>query len=182
MKNLQLAASAYEHLAHGLHHGAGSVMLLLFRLVMGVQWIQTGWGKLNNLDGVTAYFESLNIPVAGLNAGLVAGIEFGGGILLILGLGSRLTMIPLAVTMIVALLTAELPAIIGNFPPDTFTTNEPGLGSVIFALFADPTPLLLAPAFHFLLPVLLVLVIGPGHLSVDGLLSWVWKRQHAAEA
>jgi uncharacterized membrane protein YphA (DoxX/SURF4 family) len=46
-------------------------------------------------------------PDARLNAAVVSRLEFTGGILLVLGLGTRLVAAGLASTMVVALLTAD---------------------------------------------------------------------------
>ncbi len=66
-----------------------SPLLLAVRLYWGWQFVQTGWGKLHNLAKITDFFTSLNIPFPALNAHFVSGLEFFGGILLILGLFSR---------------------------------------------------------------------------------------------
>ena len=42
-----------------------SPFLLFVRLYWGIQLMQSGWGKLHNLDKVTEYFTSLNLPMAG---------------------------------------------------------------------------------------------------------------------
>src|SRR6202043_499688 len=64
-----------------------SPMLLAVRFYWGFQFAQTGWGKLHHLEKFTGFFASLNIPFPGVNAHFVSGLEFVGGILLILGLG-----------------------------------------------------------------------------------------------
>ena len=57
--------------------------------------MQTGWGKLSDIHKVIGFFTDLGIPAPTLNAYFVASLEFGGGLLLILGLGSRLVALPL---------------------------------------------------------------------------------------
>ena len=86
---------------------------LIARLVVGVVFTHSGWGKLHNLDQVAQFFASLGIPFAELQAPFVAGVEFGCGLLLLLGLATRLAAIPLIGTMVVALATALLPKITG---------------------------------------------------------------------
>src|SRR5580693_4347490 len=83
-----------------------SPFLLVVRLYWGWQFLQTGWGKLNDIPKVTAFFTNLGIPAPALNAWFVAGLEFGGGALLILGLASRFIAKPLVIDMIVAYATA----------------------------------------------------------------------------
>lgn len=84
----------------------GWLPLLAARLTVGWVFLQTGWGKLHNLEGVTEFFASLGIPAPELQAPLVAGIEFGGGILLLLGLATRFVALPLIGVMLVAIRTA----------------------------------------------------------------------------
>jgi putative oxidoreductase len=79
----------------------------LARLTVGLVFIGTGWGKLHSLPDVTEFFASLHIPAPGFNARLAAGTEFFGGILVLVGLGTRLAALPLAFTMVVAILTAK---------------------------------------------------------------------------
>lgn len=80
--------------------------LLAARVTVGWVFVRSGWGKLHNLEGVTAFFASLGIPAPELQAPLVAGIEFAGGILLLLGLATRWTALPLIGVMLVAIRTA----------------------------------------------------------------------------
>jgi len=80
---------------------------LLARLTVGVVFIGTGWGKLHTLPDVTEFFASLHIPAPGLNARVVACTEFFGGILVLLGLFTRLAALPLAFSMLIAILTAK---------------------------------------------------------------------------
>src|SRR5271156_2884410 len=79
-----------------------SPFLLLVRLYWGFQMMQTGWGKLHNLAKVTGFFTSLGIPLPSVNAPFIAGLELVGGILIMLGLGSRLLALLLAADMLVA--------------------------------------------------------------------------------
>src|SRR5690348_2415855 len=67
-----------------------SPLLLAIRLYWGWQFFQTGKGKLMNLDRTAEFFQSLHIPMPRLNACLAGGTECIGGLLLLLGLGSRL--------------------------------------------------------------------------------------------
>lgn len=82
---------------------------LALRLVIGIAFISTGWSKLHNLEQVTGFFKSLGIPAAELQAPMVATIELAGGLLLLLGLGTRLAAALLIGVMSVALATAIIP-------------------------------------------------------------------------
>jgi putative oxidoreductase len=79
----------------------------LARLTLGVVFIGTGWGKLHTLPQVTEFFASLHIPAPAFQARLAACTEFFGGILVLVGLATRLASLPLAFTMVVAILTAK---------------------------------------------------------------------------
>ena len=81
----------------------GWIPLLAARLTVGWVFLQSGWGKLHNLEGVTEFFASLGIPAPHLQAPFIAGIEFSGGILLLLGLATRFTALPLIGVMLVAI-------------------------------------------------------------------------------
>ncbi len=80
---------------------------LLARITMGLIFVQSGWGKFNHLPKVVEYFSSLGIPAPQLQAPFVTGVELVGGVLLFLGLGTRLISFPLIGTMVVAILTAR---------------------------------------------------------------------------
>jgi putative oxidoreductase len=130
---------------------AKSPLLLAVRLYWGWQFFLAGKGKLMDLPATAEFFKELSIPMPMANAVLAASTECFGGLLLLLGLASRLTAIPLIVTMIVAYLTADFDAVKGIFSdPDTFVAASP---------------------FLFLMASLLVLVFGPGAFSIDHLLA-----------
>jgi|SRR5712692_3519723 len=82
--------------------------LALVRLLLGVVFIISGWGKLHNLDTVTQFFTQLHIPAPGFNAALVAMTELVCGALVLVGLLTRLAVIPLIITMIVAIITVKM--------------------------------------------------------------------------
>ena len=72
-----------------------SAFLLLIRAYWGWQFAQAGWGKLHNIPHVVEFFTNLGIPAPGFNAVLVSSFELVGGILLALGLLSRITALAL---------------------------------------------------------------------------------------
>lgn len=99
---------------HQLHrralHGVQRLQLLaplLARFTVGIAFAETGWGKVHNLERVTQFFAELGIPAPAFQATFVSWVELVGGVLLLLGLATRLAAVPLACTMIVALLTAR---------------------------------------------------------------------------
>jgi putative oxidoreductase len=128
-----------------------SPFLLAVRLYWGWQFAQTGWGKLGDINKVINFFTTLGIPAPALNAWFISGLELVGGILLILGLGSRLIALPLAIDMIVAYVAADREA----------------LGQI----FSDPDKFYAAAPYTFLMASLIILIFGPGRFSVDALLT-----------
>lgn len=127
------------------------VFLLIIRLYWGYQFFIAGKGKLMNLDRTTEFFASLNLPAPKLNALMAGSTECFGGLLLLVGLGSRLISIPLAFTMVVAYLTA----------------HREGLN----ALFSDPSKFFEQPPFLFLFASVIVMVSGAGRLSLDAIIG-----------
>jgi putative oxidoreductase len=75
---------------------------LFARIVVGWVFLWTGWGKLTHLPLVTENFASWGVPAPALLAPFVSGVEFFGGILLLLGLLTRISAGALCVVMIVA--------------------------------------------------------------------------------
>ncbi|HTM18642.1 MAG TPA: DoxX family protein [Terracidiphilus sp.] len=140
-----------------------SPFLLAIRLYWGWQFAQSGWGKLHRLDQVTEFFASLNIPMPHANAVMVSNLEFFGGVLLILGLASRLTGLVLTGNMLVAYVTADREA--------------------LTSVFTDPGKFYAADPYTFLFASLMVLIFGAGFFSLDALFgsraSTVRKRERA---
>lgn len=86
---------------------------LLVRLTLGLVFVVTGWGKLHHLDDVTQFFASLQIPLPHANAVFVSTVELVGGVLLMVGLGTRIAAMFLVGVMTVAIVTAKLPELHG---------------------------------------------------------------------
>ena len=128
-----------------------SPFLLIIRLYWGWQFFLTGKGKLLNLDRTAGFFANLHIPLPKLNAVLAGSTECFGGLLLLLGLGSRIITVPLIFTMIIAYLTADFDKVQNIFKnPDVFVSAAP---------------------FQFLLTAVIVLLFGPGVFSLDAMIA-----------
>ena len=80
---------------------------LLMRLIVGYTFMLAGWGKLTNLAQVTENFVSWGIPFPKLLTPFVSSVECFGGVMLILGLFTRIPAAMLAVVMIVAIKSAK---------------------------------------------------------------------------
>lgn len=119
---------------------------LLTRIAIGWVFAESGWAKLHNLDGITEYFVSLGIPMAQYQAPFVASVELIGGVLLIVGLLTRLASVPLIGTMVVAILTAK--------------REEIAVASDLYGM----------AEFLIIIGLIWLVVFGPGAISIDRLL------------
>lgn len=147
-------ASLYQKLNDFLALLAGwlrSPFLLIIRLYWGWQFFLTGKGKLINLDRTTNYFASLNIPQPKLNAIMAGSTECVFGLLLLAGLGGRITPLPLIGLLTVAYITSEQAA--------------------LHAFFSNPDKFLTADPFLFLFAAVIIFIFGQGKLSLDALFA-----------
>jgi putative oxidoreductase len=78
---------------------------LVLRVILGVTMAWHGYQKFfdTKISGVKGFFEFLEIPIPGVMAVVVAVLELGGGILLILGLATRLVSLLFVVELLVAM-------------------------------------------------------------------------------
>jgi putative oxidoreductase len=104
-----------------------------------------------NLDKTAGFFANLHIPMPHLNAVMAGCTECFGGLLLLLGLGSRVMTVPLIFTMIIAYLTADL--------------------DKVQNIFSNPDAFVSAAEFQFMLTAVIVLIFGPGVFSLDALIA-----------
>src|SRR4029078_13072798 len=80
---------------------------LFARIAVGWVFLGSGWGKLNALPFVTQNFREWGIPFPEIMTPFVSGVEFLGGLLLLLGLFTRVAAVPLVIVMIVAIMSAK---------------------------------------------------------------------------
>jgi len=157
-KIVEISARTYSWFARAVSY-LQSPLLLVVRLYWGWQFFQSGLGKLKDIDKVVDFFTSLGIPHPAFTAHLVGGLECVGGALLFVGLGARLICLPLTINMIVAYATADREALL--------------------SFFSDPTKFYAADPFTFFFASLLILVFGPGKISLDSLISYLRRRRSA---
>jgi putative oxidoreductase len=142
-----------------------SPFLLFIRLYIGYQCIISGWAHLHHIPETAKFFASLHIPFPELNVIVSATTEMFGGALLIVGFASRPISLILTFNFIVAILTVEL----SNYH---FSWNE--LGAQIWK---DQSPILGDTAFPFLATTIIILVFGPGWLSLDGMIRLLNRKK-----
>jgi len=122
---------------------------LFARITVGYVFLLSGWGKLNNLPQVSENFAGWGIPLPHVLAPFVSGVEFFGGLFLLLGLLTRISAGALGVTMIVA------------------------IGSAKWALVDSLETLLGFDEFEYLALFLWLAIAGAGAVSVD---HWLERR------
>ena len=130
---------------------------LLMRIYFGYFWTETGWGKIHNLDAFAQRFVGWGIPYPHLSAALAGYTEWVGGILLMLGLFTRLVSIPLMFNMFVALVSVKMKEVTSI---DDFVEMDEVL--YMFILFW-------------------LIMTGPGRVSVDHLIRRALGLGHSAE-
>lgn len=123
--------------------GGADVGLLIGRAVVGIVFIVHGWQKWSDgIAGTQAGFDAMGVPLPDVTAILQAGLEVGGGALLVLGVLTPLVGALLGVSMLGAAYFAHR---------DAFLVAEGGAEFVL---------VLAAASFVFALA-------GPGRYSVD---------------
>jgi putative oxidoreductase len=138
-----------------------SPFLLVVRVYWGWQLSQTGWGKLHNLPHVTEFFGSLGLPAPVPTAIFVSMVELVGGILLALGFLSRISSLTISIDMIMAYVLADREALL--------------------SFFSDPGKFYNADPYTFLFSALLILIFGPGKISIDTLLERLFTKPRISE-
>jgi putative oxidoreductase len=125
---------------------------LFARITVGWVFLWSGWGKLHNLAQVSENFAGWGIPHPQLLTPFVSGVEFFGGLFLLLGFMTRISAGALGVVMIVAIRAAKWAEV------DSLETLLGFDESEYLALF------------------LWLAIAGPGALSVDAWLQRWYER------
>jgi putative oxidoreductase len=109
--------------------------LAILRIVLGVIFIAHGWPKVGNIEGTVGFLESLSVPLPAIMAWVLAGLELGGGLLLIAGF---------LVTPVSLLLTVHmLTGIILVHAPNGFYVIGEGAGGIEFNLLLAAAAMML---------------------------------------
>ncbi len=86
----------------------------VLRVVLGLLFLIPGIGKLMNVSGTAGFLGSLGIPLAAVAVWLLIAAEVLGGLALIVGWQVRWAAIPLAIVMLVAIVTVAAPGASAN--------------------------------------------------------------------
>jgi putative oxidoreductase len=112
---------------------------LAVRIVVGWVFLWSGWEKLQILPTMIKRFADWGIPAPAFMAPFASGVEFVGGILLLIGLLTRFASVPMMIVMLVAIVSAKA----GNIDSlETFLGFEEVSYFVMFAWLgiAGPGP------------------------------------------
>ena len=77
-------------------------IVLVGRILLGLIFILSGFGKIGGFDGTVGYIASAHLPLPTLVAALTIVIELGGGLALVTGFFTRQTAVVLAVFTVLA--------------------------------------------------------------------------------
>lgn len=147
--------SSHPALSHadGIAASTADVVLLIGRILLGLIFVRSGFGKLFDIGAVAATFPPRGIPA--YMAYISVPVEFFGGLALIFGIATRYVVVVMVVFMLVATFSSHrywefADAAQRRVQESSFWKNMAMLGG-----------------FGFLW------VVGPGRLSLDG---WLRKR------
>lgn len=153
------------------------VAALILRLAAGAIFLPHGWSKITAEGGTAAFAADMaaNYGIPAFLGHLAPWTELAGGVLLIVGLLTRLDALLLAGTMFVAAFIVQLPEALYEVPPDAIKS--------FVVLRAIELPLAMFAACAA------IVLIGPGRVSLDALLrvedrfrALLPKKKAAAEA
>ncbi len=137
-----------KNLFNTAHSGLTDAGLLLLRLAVGILMLTHGIPKLLNFSQIVEagmFLPVLGSPLLGLSLAIFAEVLM--SVFLIAGLFTRISVLPLIVTMLVAAFVAHA--------GDPFSSKE--------------------PALLFLFPYITILLAGPGKYSLDHVIGRIWK-------
>jgi putative oxidoreductase len=141
----------------------GPVATLFLRMMCGGVFLWEGILKFVYVNQGVGRFTKLGMPFPAFTADSIAVLEIAGGVLLLLGLGTRLIAIPFVIEMLVAMLVTKIPMYLGTSPlPLPPVTPQIGFWAVLHEVRSE---------YVQLLTVLFLGIAGPGSFSLDALIA-----------
>ncbi len=137
--------------------GPGATMVI--RLMAGGVFLWEGILKFVYVNQGVGRFTKLGMPLPLVTATFVGGLEIVGGILLILGLGTRLITIPFIIEMLVAILSTKPRLFLGTLPlPPPPVPPQVGIWAVLHEVRSE---------YAQIMSCIFLLISGPGPWSLD---------------
>ena len=150
--------------------GSAPPATILVRLAVGGVFFASGLIKFLYANQGAGRFAKLGIPAPRFTASFVGVVEIAAGILLVVGLATRLAAIPLVIDMLVAIGTSKLPMLWGAGPEPVAAAPKVGLWAFVYQARLDST---------MLLGCLFLFAVGAGAWSLD---AWcagrAWKSSN----
>jgi len=135
---------------------------MLIRLMAGAVFFWEGILKFVYVNQGVGRFTKLGIPFPLVTAPFVGWLEIIGGLLLMLGLGTRLMAVPLIIEMLVAMLSTKPRLFLGTLPlPPPPVPPQVGIWAVLHEIRSEYAQLMCC---------LFLLLSGPGPRSLDAAL------------
>jgi uncharacterized membrane protein YphA (DoxX/SURF4 family) len=151
-------------------HDAPKATILL-RLMAGGVFFWEGILKFVYVNQGVGRFTKLGFPFPDVTASFVGGLEIVGGLLIVLGLGTRFVAVPFLIEMVVAMLSTKIGLYLGTSPlPLPPSPPVTGLWAVLHEVRSEYAQLL-TTAF--------LLWAGPGPWSLDA--RWARQRNEQQE-
>ena len=138
--------------------GSAPPATILIRLAVGGVFFASGVIKFLYANQGAGRFAKLGIPAPELMANFVGVVEIAAGLLLVVGLATRLAAIPLVIDMFVAIGTSKLPMLFGPGPEPVAAAPKFGLWAFVYQARLDSA---------MLLGCLFLFAVGAGAWSLD---------------
>jgi putative oxidoreductase len=134
--------------AQRLFDASADRAVILIRIVVGIVFLTEGIQKFLFADALgMGRFTKIGIPAPEIMAPFVGVVETGCGLLILVGLGTRMAAVPLIIDMIVALASTKLPIFL-----------QQGFWKMMHEARTD---------FSMLAGSIFLLIVGPGLWSLD---------------